>query len=298
MYDDPIKDLIHLYEDGALRRRDVIRKLTKYTGSFAASMAALEAVGLAQAPPPATCPAGTNVAENDPAIYAESLTITGFGGPLFVYQARPMPFTTVRPLVLVIHENQGLTPYIKDVTRRIAKYGYVAVAVDLLSRQGGTERFPDATTAVAAYNRTQLDERIQDMQATLEVFRQQPYVRGDRLAAIGFCAGGNNVFNLASSSELLNGAVVYYGPAPASVDALAKSKSSLLMLYPELDRGTTTPLPGILTALITAQKRYELHIYPGANHAFHNDTGARYDPAAACDAWSKTLSFFDRTLSA
>ena len=298
MCDDPVQDLIHLYEDGALKRRDLIRRLARYTGSVAAAMAALQTAGLAQTAMP-NCPAGTNVAEDDPGILGESLTIGGTGGQLFVYQARPRPITaTALPMVLVVHENQGLTPYIKDVTRRVAKAGYVAVAVDLLSRQGGTSKFPDATSAAAAYNKTLQEERIQDMVSTLDTFRQQPYIVMDKLAALGFCAGGNNVLNLASATDWLNGAVVYYGPAPSSVDAVAKSKPALLLLYPELDRGTTTPLPAMLSALIAAQKRYELHIYPNANHAFHNDTSPRYDPAAACDAWGKTLAFFGRTFGA
>ena len=294
----PLENLIHLYEDGALKRRDVIRRLTSLTGSLAATVAALESVGLAQAPT-ATCPAGTQVPETDPTLVNESLTIGGLGGPLFVYQSRPADFSVgPLPMVLVIHENQGITPYIKDVTRRIGKAGYIGIAVDLLSRQGGTDKFPDPADAVAAYNRTQLSERIEDMVSAIETFRQQPYIKGNRVGTIGFCAGGGNVLSLVSATDKLTAAAVYYGPAPNPVDALARINASMLLIYPELDKGTTTPLPNVLTTLIGANKRYELHVYAGVNHAFHNDTGPRYDPVAACDAWAKTLAFFGRTLNA
>lgn len=298
MHQDPIDNLIHLYEDGALNRREVIRRLTKHTGSAAAATAALASVGLAQAPA-STCPASVRVAENDPAVYAEDLTLYGSGGPLFAYQVRPSNFSAgARPAVLVIHENQGLTAHIKDVTRRFAKAGYVGLAVDLLSRQGGTSQFPDPTAAVAAYNRTQPAERLDDMLSALNTIGDQPYVRGNRLGTVGFCAGGQNVFNLAIATDRLAAAVVFYGPAPNPVDQLSRITAPLLGIFPELDRGTTTALPSVISTLIASNKRYAMHIYNNTNHAFHNDTGARYDADAACDAWAKTLAFLDRYLSA
>ncbi len=295
MDNDKISSLIHLYEDGALSRRDIIRRLTRQTGSAAAAMAVLESAGLAQVST-ASCPGSVRVAENDPAIYAEKLTISG-SGPLFTYQARPSDFTKRYPAVLVIHENQGLTEYIKDVTRRVAKAGYVGIAVDLLSRQGGTSQFPDPTNAVAAYNRTTTDERREDMLSALLTIRDQSYVRGDRLGVVGFCAGGSNVLDLAANTDQLSAAVVFYGFAPDPIDPMANITAPLLGIFPELDKGTTGRLPALLNVLISGNKRYALHVYENTNHAFHNDTGPRYDPRAACDAWSKTLAFFDEHLN-
>lgn len=295
IYQDPVSRLIHLYEDGALNRRQVVRRLAKVLGSAAAATTALASVGLAQTSP-AACPGDVRVAEDDPSIFAERLTISGEAGPLFVYQARPSDFGQPRPAVLVVHENQGITPYIRDVTRRLAKAGFVAIAVDLLSRQGGTDQFAPEN-ATAAYNRTRTEERRADMLATIETIRFQPYVRGDRLGAIGFCAGGANVYDLAVNTDRLSAAAIYYGPAPNPVDQLSRVTAPLLLIYPELDRGTTTPLAGVLSTLIAGQKRYALHIYSNVNHAFHNDTGARYDAGAACDAWSKTLAFFGANLN-
>jgi carboxymethylenebutenolidase len=297
MTNDPIKNLIHLYEDGAFNRRELITRLTKYTGSIAAATALVESTGLAQSPPAAGCLTDVRVSETDPAVLSQMLTIHGEGGPLFIYQSLPRDYAAARrPAVLVIHENRGLNDHILDVNRRVAKAGYVAVAVDLLSRQGGSSQFTDPVQATAAYNRTQPAERRQDMLSALWTIRDQTYVRGDRLGVVGFCAGGGNAFDLALNTDQLAATVVFYGPPPP-IDQFANLKSPLLGLFGEQDRGITGNMAPVITALNTAQKPYELHIYQNARHAFHNDTGAAYDATAACDAWQKTISFFNRHLN-
>jgi carboxymethylenebutenolidase len=296
MTNDPVKSLIHLYEDGAFNRRELITRLTRYTGSIAAATALVESTGLAQAPP-AGCLTDVRVAENDPAVVSQNLTIHGEGGPLFVYQSLPQGYSSARrPAVLVIHENRGLNDHIKDVNRRVAKAGYAALAVDLLSRQGGTDKFPDPVEAMTAYNRTTMDERRQDMLSALLTIRDQAYVRGDRLGVLGFCAGGGNAFDLAVNTDQLSAAVIFYGPPPP-VDQLANLSAPLLGNYAEQDRGITGRVPGVITALNDARKPYELHIYQNANHAFHNDTSPSYNATAACDAWQKTVAFFNRHLN-
>lgn len=294
---DPIRSLLHLYVDGALTRRDLITRLTKYTGSAAASAALIQEAGLAQMSA-GSCPAGVQVPENDPAVISQLLTIHGEGGPLFVYQSLPADYASARrPAILVVHENRGLNDHIKDVTRRVAKAGYVALGIDLLSRQGGTQQFPDQQQANQAYNRTQPAERRQDMISALLTIRDQPYVRGDRLGAVGFCAGGGNVFDLAVNTKLLNAAVVFYGQIPEA-GAIANLEAPLLGIFGEQDRFINPRLPVLMTALLEGQKRHALHVYENVNHAFHNDTGAAYNAEAACDAWSKTLAFFNRHLNA
>ena len=295
MHKDRVSSLIHLYEDGALNRRELMRRLTQHTGTAAAALAVFESSGLAQTTAP-MCPAGVQVSEDDPAVLSQTLTLYGEGGPLFAYQSLPRDYAAApRPAVLVIHENRGLNDHIKDVTRRVAKAGYVAIAVDLLSRQGGTSQFTDPETATAAYNRTTPEERRQDMLSTLLTIRDQIYVTGSKLGVVGFCAGGGNVWDLVMNTDQLSAAVAFYGPPPP-VEQVSNVAAPLLLIYAELDRGITGRMGAVLTALNTAQKRYELHIYENTNHAFNNDTGPRYDPAAACDAWDKTLSFFDRHL--
>ena len=297
MGNDEVSELIHLYVDGAFNRRELVKRLTRYTGTVAAAMAAIETAGLAQTTP-GVCPAGVQVAETDPALISQNLKIYGEAGPLFVYQSVPKDSTAARrPAVLVIHENRGLNDHIKDVTRRIAKAGYVGIAVDLLSRQGGTDQFTDPARATEAYNRTTVEGRRQDMLSTLYTIRDQPYVRNDRLGAIGFCAGGTNVLDLVTVADQLSGAAAFYGTPPTPIDQMARVTAPLLLMYGELDRNTTGRAAGLLTTLNDARKSYEMHVYPNANHAFYNDTGAAYNPAAACDAWAKTMAFFDRTLN-
>lgn len=297
METDRVSSLVHLYVDGAFSRRELMARLTRHTGSVAAAAAVLQSAGLADAQT-ASCPAGIRVSEQDPAVISQLLTIHGEGGPLFIYQSLPADYAKApRPAVLVVHENRGLNEHIKDVNRRVAKAGYVAVAVDLLSRQGGTAAFTDPELALQAYNRTQPEQRREDMASALLTIRDQPYVVRDRLGAVGFCAGGGNVFDLAvNMPTLLNAAVVFYGTAP-SAEALANLQTPLLGIFPELDRGTTGRLPILLTALVGGNKRYALHVYENTRHAFHNDTGAAYDPGAACDAWSKTQAFLNGHLN-
>jgi carboxymethylenebutenolidase len=298
MFDNPIDDLIHLYEDGALNRRELFERLTRHTGSLAAATAAVSAAGLLNAQTSA-CPADVRVPENAPDLFSEDLSIYSDAGPLLVYQVRPRDnFAMANPAVLVIHENQGLTPYIRDVTRRVGRAGYVGLAIDLLSRQGGTAKFPEPTQAAAAYNNTRPEERRADMINTLLFLRDQSYVRSDRLAAVGFCAGGGNCFDLALNFDRLAAAAVFYGVPLNAIDQIGQMNAALLGIFPQLDRGTVGRVPDLVNGLLANQKTFELHVYENTNHAFHNDTGPRYDAAAACDAWNKTIDFFRRHLPA
>lgn len=296
MWGDKIKDILHLFEDGQVSRRELVERLTKYTGSLAAAVAAIEAAGLANAQT-LTCPAGVQVPENDPALLNQMLTISGEGSPLYVYQSLQTDWATnKRPAVVVIHENAGLTPYTKDVTRRLAKAGYVAVAIDLLSRQGGTEQF-DAMGASQAYSRTRPEERRADILSTVNTIKDQSYVRGDRVGVIGFCAGGGNVLDAILNTDALAAAVAFYGtPVPPATE-VPKITAPLLLNYAELDRGITANIGPFMQALASGNKRFEVHVYSNANHAFHNDTSPRYDPGAACAAWANTLDFFNRYLN-
>jgi len=297
MRDGRIDTLLHLYEDGAFSRRDIFERLTRCAGSAAAATAALASAGLLHAEP--ACPADVRVPEDAPDLQCESFAIYSEAGPLLVYQVRPKQAGGApRPGVLVIHENRGLNDHIKDVTRRAGRAGFVGLGVDLLSRQGGTDQFPDPEQATAAYNRTRPEERRADLISALLFLREQSYVEDGRVGAVGFCAGGGNCFDLAVNAPELNAAVVFYGTPPAPIEQIARMQAPLLGIYPQLDRGTTGRVPELLTALLAANKTFGVHIYENTNHAFHNDTGTRYDRAAACDAWSKTVDFFARHLGA
>jgi len=296
MNDDPVRELLHLYEDGAFSRREILRRLRRYTGSAAAATAALAGAGLLHAEPGGRHAA--QVPEDAPDLVSERFAIHG-EGPLYVYQVRPIAAAgAARPAVIVIHENAGLTPHIEDVARRVGRAGYVGLAVDLLSRQGGTSQFTDPQQAMQAYNRTQPEQRRADLLAALGFLRDQPYVRADRVGAVGFCAGGGNLYDMAVNTENLAAAVVFYGTPPNPIDQLARLRAPLLGIFASLDRGTTGRVPDTVTALLANNKTFGIHIYENTNHAFHNDTGTRYNEEAAGDAWGKTLAFFGRHLSA
>lgn len=297
-HDDPIESLVHLYVDGAFNRRELMRRVAGYSGGAASATAALAALGVSTGTAEAQnfCPDDVRVPANAIDLAVEDVSFTGSASTMYAHLARPRFQADPLPGVLVIHENRGLNEHIKDVTRRFARASFVAVGVDLLSREGGTDKFPDPATAGAAYSRTTVDGRLQDLLSTVDWMKQQSYIQADRIGAVGFCAGGANVFNLAVSSTDIVAAVVYYGAPPANIDLLGNLSGPLLCHYGATDRNTTMTATRTLQALLDKGKTYGIHIYEGVGHAFNNDTGAAYNRGAACEAWARTADFFNRHL--
>jgi carboxymethylenebutenolidase len=296
-----VEALVHLYIDGAFNRRELVKRLTRSTGSLAAALAAMQALDVpAEAQTSAACLASVRTPENPSDIDIYDVDFAGEAGSLYGYWTRPRPMPEIpMAAVLVVHENRGLTDYIKDVTRRIARAGYVGLAIDLLSRQGGTAAFPDPAQAGAAYNRTRPAENVADMLAAVAWLKTLDYVAPARIGAMGFCAGGGNIMNLVVSTRDLAAAVAFYpGSVPAATDLSEKLSTPLLFNLAQGDTAVTNRVAGILPTLLTSNKRWAMHVYEGSRHAFHNDTGAAYDGAAACDAWSQTLGFFGKFLRA
>ena len=293
------EELVHLYIDGAFNRRELVRRLTRLTGSAAAAVAAMETLQVpAEAQTPASCLAAVQVPADAPDLDMVNVEFPGEAGTLFGYWVRVKPMPEI-PMgaMLVIHENRGLTDYIKDVTRRLARAGYVSLGLDLLSRQGGTARFPDPVEATAAYNRTRPAENVSDMISAIQWLKTLDYVDPKRVGVIGFCAGGGNVANLVVNTKELAAAVAYYpGSMPTTQEIAEKLTTPLQFNLGQLDTAVTNRVAGVLPTLLTGNKPFSLHIYEGARHAFHNDTGAAYEPAAACDAWNQTLAHLGKYL--
>lgn len=296
-----IEELVHLYEDGGFNRRELIKRVAGLTGSAASATVAIAALGVpehaeaqeAESP----CAENARVPVDSPDVNWTSAEFPGRASRLYGHLATPnRTYTGPVPAVLVIHENRGLNEHIKDVTRRVARAGYVALGIDLLSRQGGTEQFPDPADAGRAFNRVTATEALEDMKSGLEFLRTLEIVRADRLGCIGFCAGGSNSFNLAVSEPELAAAVVFYGAPPTPIDLLDNLQAPVLVHYGETDRGFVGRVPGLVQALLDKRKSYELHIYQGVGHAFNNDTGPSFNARVACEAWKSTLAFFDRHL--
>ena len=299
MHDDksPVGELVHLYVDGAFGRRELIDRVIKVTGSMAAAIAVLggyEEMNAQSTP----VPPGVKVAENDPDIEGRDVTYQGLNGALYGYLVIPKRARQEQqPGVIVIHENRGLVEHIRDVTRRVAKAGYVALGVDLLSRQGGSAQFTEPMQQTAAYGRTNQIDRRADLIASLDYLkRQESFVVHDRIGVVGFCAGGANVWDMAVNVPELAAAVPFYGAPPLMAEDVARIQTPVLAIYAETDRNLTRNMQAAATLMSMATKSYGLMVYEGVGHAFHNDTGAAYNATAAMDAWARTIAYYDKWL--
>ncbi|WP_134496776.1 dienelactone hydrolase family protein [Microvirga pakistanensis] len=281
--------IIDLYDDfthGGMSRRSFLDKLAALAGSTAAASALLPILqnnyAMAQI-----------VQENDPRITAETVDIPGAQG-LKGYLVKPKDAAGKLPTVIVIHENRGLNPHIKDVTRRMATEGFVALGLDYLSPMGGTPADEDRGREMIGQLR-QADV-IAYGKAAVAYLKGRPDGNG-KVGAIGFCWGGGAVNNLAVNEPDLGAGVAYYGGQPKAED-VPKIQAALMLHYGGLDERINAGIAAYEAALKQAGKTYEIHVYEGANHAFNNDTNAaRYDKDAAALAWSRTVGFLKKNLS-
>jgi carboxymethylenebutenolidase len=224
-------------------------------------------------------------------VEAAMVEVPGEGATLQAYLARPKNEGSY-PVVLVCHENRGLTEHIKDVARRLAKAGYVALAVDLLSRQGGTGSLSSDEVPGALGNQPP-DQFVQDFVSGWRYLQEQPFAQADRVGMVGFCFGGGVTWRVATRMPELKAAVPFYGPHPP-VEDVPGINAAVLAIYGELDERINQGIPAIEEAMRQNNKIYEKMIYPNADHAFHNDTSSRYNPEAAQDAWRRTLEWFGK----
>ncbi|MCV7066215.1 dienelactone hydrolase family protein, partial [Mycolicibacterium farcinogenes] len=197
--------------------------------------------------------------------------------------------------VLVIHENKGLNDYIRSVAGRFAGIGYSALAIDLLSAQGGTAAFGDPAAATAALSQIDPAEFVANLKSGIEEVRRR--VPDRKLAVVGFCMGGGLVWRLlASGVPELAAAVPFYGPTPDNPDFAGSRDVAVLAFYGALDQRVNATEPVARSALEKAGMVHELITEPDADHAFFNDTGDRYDPAAAADAWRRVRDWLAQHL--
>jgi carboxymethylenebutenolidase len=234
------------------------------------------------------------VPANDPRLATERVTFDSAKGKINAYLARPKA-KNKRPAIVVIHENRGLHPHIQDVARRLAVEGFLALAPDLLSLVGGTPASEDE--ALKLHPKMNQDDAVVALVAAVSFLKKHAESTG-KVGTVGFCFGGLMVNRLAVASRELDGAVAYYGRQVADAD-VPKITAPLLLHYAENDKGVNAGIEAYEKALKASKKRYTLHMYPGTQHAFNNDTGkARYNKAAADLAWGRTLAFFKQTLGA
>jgi carboxymethylenebutenolidase len=281
--DQKIIDLFDKYTHGGMNRRDFLEKLTLMAGSTAAVTAILPVLenNYAQA---------EVVPENDPVIKAESFELEpGVAG----YLVRPAAEGTY-PAVLVIHENRGLNPHIKDVTRRMAKEGFIAFGGDYLTAMGGTPA--DEEKAREMIGTLKPEDALAFSQKAVAALAKVNGSNGN-VGAIGFCWGGGAVNALAASGDQnLKAGVAYYGRQAPAAD-VPKISAPLMLHYASLDERINAGIAEFEAALKANSKAYELHMYEGANHAFNNDTNAaRYSKEASDLAWGRTVEFLKKHL--
>lgn len=275
------------YTHLTLDRRAFMEKLTKLAGSGAAAAAIAPMLAANQA-------RAAMVAEDDPGVDAETIAYPGAGGEMKGYLARPANQNSDLPAVIVVHENRGLNPHIRDVTRRVALEGFVALAPDFLSPLGGTP--DDEERARQMFSQLDAAGTRANGVATVRYLQQLEGSNGN-VGAIGFCWGGGTVNSIAVGSPDLKAAVAYYGAQPAAAE-VEKIEAALLLHYAGLDERINAGIEGYRQALLAAGKDFAIHVYEGVNHAFNNDTSeARYDRQAAELAWSRTIDFLRARLA-
>jgi len=285
--DQKIINLYDRFTHGGMNRRDFLDRLAELAGSAAAAAALLPLLqnDYAQA---------AIIAADDARLVAERVSYDSPKGKINGYLTRAKA-KGKRPVVLVIHENRGLNPHLEDVARRFAAEGFLAYAVDLLSLVGGTPTSDDAARDL--HPKMNQDDAVTALVSAVSFLKSHPESTG-KVGAVGFCFGGLMVNRLAASSPELDAGVAYYGrQIPAA--QVPNIKAALMLHYAENDDAVNAGIAAYEEALKANNKKYTLYKYPGAQHAFNNDTSvARYNKAAADQAWGRTVAFFKEQLGA
>jgi carboxymethylenebutenolidase len=233
---------------------------------------------------------------NDASLASEMVQFPGPAGTVHAYVSRPKDGKNLGT-VLVIHENRGLVGHIKDVARRFAKDGFAAIAVDCMGRVGGSDKFNGSDAATEEIRKVTGPMVAEDLTAAVNYMKKQNYVNG-KFGVVGYCWGGGQSLNFATKCKDLNAAAVYYGRNPDPLDAVANIPCKVMGNYAEDDPNIMPGVEPLKAAMAKAGKSFDVKVYPGAKHAFNNNTNAdRYHPEAARDAWARTTKFFKENLS-
>jgi carboxymethylenebutenolidase len=316
-----VEEFYEDYREGLLSRREFVKRLAFITGSMAATIATMGAVGcstnelpdegepMPTPEPPAAEPteaAGAtanievmpvpgaqspfSVPEDDPALETGDVTFTSQADDMTAYLARPVE-DGVYAAIMVCHENRGLTPHIKDVARRFAREGYVALAIDLLTREGGSANL-DPDQIPGLLSNAEPGRHVADFIAGFNYLQSLDFVDDQRIGMTGFCFGGGVTWQVATALPELKAAVPFYGRGPA-LDQVPNIRAAVLGVYAELDSRINADMDAIEQALLAAGVTHQMNVYPGVDHAFHNDTGQRYVEEQATQAWLDTLAWFE-----
>lgn len=281
--DQRIINLYDEYTHKPLSRNEFLRRLVLLTGSTAAALALLPLIEVNSAHAAVT---------SSQDLFTETIAYPGINGDMQAYVARPKEERQY-PAVVVIHENRGLNAHIEDVARRAAKAGYLAIAPNALSSLGGTPANEDE--ARTKFQQLKAEDNLQNFIKAFDYLKTRKDANG-KFGCVGFCWGGAMANSLAVNVPSLKAAVAFYGRQPEAADT-AKIKAAVQLHYGALDERVNAGIPAYEEALKKNNIPYEIYIYEGANHAFHNDTApTRYNEAAAKLAWQRTIDFFGKYL--
>lgn len=281
--DQRIINLYDEYTHKPLSRHEFLRRLALLAGGTTAAMTLLPMLEVNYAHAAVT-------ADDD--LFTERITYTGINGEMAAYVARPKDEKKYAAVV-VIHENRGLNAHIEDVTRRAAKAGYLAIAPNALAPLGGTPANEDE--ARTKFQQLKVEDSLQNFIKVFDYLASRKDYNG-KAGCVGFCWGGAMSNSLAVNVPSLKAAVAFYGRQPTA-EEVAKIKAAIQLHYGSLDERVNAGIPAYEEALKKNNITYEIHMYEGANHAFHNDTApTRYNEAAAKLAWQRTIDFFGKHL--
>jgi carboxymethylenebutenolidase len=282
-------DIFQLYVHGEIDRGTFLSRAAKF------AVGGLTAVALLEMLKPNYAWA-QQVAPDDKRLHTGSATVPSpqGNGSIKGYLVQPAGATGKLPVVMVVHENRGLNPYIEDVARRLATIGYMAFAPDGLTTVGG---YPgDEEKAAALFQTVDRAKMTEDFVAAAAWLKAQPQSNG-HIGVVGFCFGGGVTNTVATRMPDLGAAVPFYGAPPPAAD-VPKIKAAVLVHHAQLDTKLASTWPEYDKELTAAKVPHEGYIYPNANHGFHNDTTPRYDEAAAKLAWQRTVAWFDKYVKA
>jgi carboxymethylenebutenolidase len=322
-----VNEHVEDYRDGLITRRELVRRVTLIAGSAAAAATILAACDLSPkaapsatatgvptavtssvpsaspgfvasgpyaTPPAAATTDGVTVKVDDPRIAVSTPDVKGSdGASLMAYMAKPNASGRV-PGVIVVHENRGQTDHIRDVVRRVATAGFVGLNIDLAARDGGADKMTDGAVYNAALGKRSIADKLTDHDAAITYLKGQT---SGSIGVVGFCFGGGETWNILIGGLDVKAAAPFYGPQPANFVDLAKTKAAVSAVYAEQDTTITRSGTQMEEQLKKAGVPYVITIYPGVNHAFHNDTGARYNAEQARRAWVATVEWFKKYLS-
>jgi carboxymethylenebutenolidase len=296
-----VEEELEHYRDGWIGRRDFLRRAALLGVGAAAAAAMANSV----TPRPArSAPAAQNspfhVPETDPAVASDWASYVSTDGVMVrAYLAWPAEpaLNAQLPGVAICHENRGLQPQIRDVARRFAKQGYVAIAPDLPSRTGTpTAEMTSDEQIMEAFRSLTPEQNALDFTAALDFIRAEHPVDGGKLAATGYCFGGGVTWRLATVYPQLAAAAPFYGSGPP-LESVPNIRAAMLGVYASSDDRINAGIPDLSAALDAAGVTYRVTVYPDSDHGFHNDAGRVYNQSAAVQAWMDTLNWFAEHLS-